>query len=56
MNVRGQLYAPVILTPGKNAGTHWRGGSVVHRAGLDVLEKRKISCAYQNSNPTLFSL
>jgi hypothetical protein len=33
---------PGHFTPGENAsGTHWIGGWVDHRAGLDNLEKRK---------------
>jgi hypothetical protein len=32
-------------------GTHWTGGWVGPRAGLDIVEKRKISCHYRESNP-----
>jgi hypothetical protein len=35
--------------------THWIGGWVGPRASLDV-EKRKISCPYQASNPPACSL
>jgi len=31
--------------------THRIGRWVGHRASLDVLEKRKISCLYKDSNP-----
>jgi hypothetical protein len=38
----GQLHAPGRFTPGKRApGTHWIGGWVDLRAGLDDLEKRE---------------
>jgi hypothetical protein len=30
--------------------THWTGSRFVVRTGLDVAEKRKISCLYRNSN------
>jgi hypothetical protein len=36
---------------GKNSGTCWIGDWVGPRAGLDVLEKRKISFLYRDSNP-----
>jgi hypothetical protein len=35
--VSGQLHAPADLPPGKS--THWIGGWVDHRAGLDDVEK-----------------
>jgi hypothetical protein len=31
--------------------THWIGGGVCPRAGLDAVEKRKISCPCRESNP-----
>jgi hypothetical protein len=31
--------------------THYVGGWVVPRAGLDTVERRKISCPCQESNP-----
>jgi len=35
--VSGQPHASARLHPRKEAvGTHWMGGSVAHRAGLDV--------------------
>jgi hypothetical protein len=42
MEVSGQLHAPARFTPGERApGTHWIGGWVGPRAGLDDVEKRK---------------
>jgi hypothetical protein len=38
----GQLHAPAALPPGKQPpNTHWIGGWVVPRTGLDDVEKRK---------------
>jgi hypothetical protein len=38
----GQLHAQAALPPGKEPpGTHWIGGWVGPRAGMDDLEKRK---------------
>jgi hypothetical protein len=40
--VSGQLHVPAALPPGeKDPDTHWIGGWVDPRAGLDDLEKRK---------------
>jgi hypothetical protein len=36
-----QFQAPAALPPGKIPGTHWIGGWVDPRAGLDEMEKRK---------------
>jgi hypothetical protein len=42
MKVSGQLHAPAALPRGKKSpGTHWIGGWVDPRAGLDDVEKRK---------------
>jgi hypothetical protein len=50
MEVNGQLNTPVGLTPGERApGTHWIGGWVGPRGGLDA--KEKSSCSCQESNP-----
>jgi len=38
MEVRNHLHTPATLPP----GTHWIGGWVGSRAGLDVVVKRKI--------------
>ena len=35
--------APAALPLGKNPGTHWMGGWVDPRTGLDIMEKMKIS-------------
>jgi len=35
MKVIGQLHAATALRPGKNPSTHWAGGWVGHRVGLD---------------------
>jgi hypothetical protein len=37
--VSGQLHAPAALPPGKRPGTHFIGGWVDPRAGLDDMEK-----------------
>jgi hypothetical protein len=43
---------PGRLTPGERAsGTPWVGGWVGPRAGLDAVEKRKISSPRRESNP-----
>jgi hypothetical protein len=46
MGVGGQLHAPAALTPGKRPGTHFIGGWVGPRTGLDGCEK---SCPYRDS-------
>jgi hypothetical protein len=57
MEVIGHLHAAAAFTLGERAtGTHYIGGWVGPRAGLDVTEKRKISCLYQEWNPELSSL
>ena len=44
-------FTPRPLYPRKNnAGTHWIGGWISFRAGLEIL-KRKISCPGRASNP-----
>jgi hypothetical protein len=40
--VSGQLHVPAVLPPGKSPGTHFIGGCVDPRAGLDDMEKWKI--------------
>jgi hypothetical protein len=53
MEVSGQLHAPATLLPGKEPpGTHWIGGWVGPRAGLDMVEKRKFSIWTKLLNPT----
>jgi len=44
-------FRTATLTPRKNPGFYRRWGLVICSAGLDVLEKRKISCPYGDSNP-----
>jgi len=51
MEVSGQLYVLAALPLGNNSGTNLVGGWVDPRAGLGVLEKRKISCSYRDLNP-----
>jgi hypothetical protein len=48
MGVSGQRHAPA--TPG-TPGTHWLGGWVCLRAGLDAGAGRKILCPCRGSNP-----
>jgi len=42
MEISGQLQALAGLPPGRALGTHWIGGWVGPRAGLNAVEKRKI--------------
>jgi 4-amino-4-deoxy-L-arabinose transferase-like glycosyltransferase len=45
---------PGRFTPGKKPpGTHWLGGWVAPRAGLDAVEKRKIPSLLRESNPPI---
>jgi len=44
MEVCGQLHNPTALPLGRNPGTHQIEGWVGLRAGIGILEKRKISC------------
>jgi hypothetical protein len=48
--VSGQLHAPAALLPGKTPGTHWIGGWVGPRAGLDAVV-RKIPSPYRDLKP-----
>jgi hypothetical protein len=41
LEVSGQLHAPAALAPEKSPGTHFIGGWVDPRAGLDDMEKWK---------------
>jgi hypothetical protein len=51
MGVRGQRHAPAALYPrGKTPGTHWIGGRVGPRAGLDAGARRKILYPCRGSN------
>jgi len=50
--VIGQLHAPAALFPGERApGTHWIGGLVGARAGLDALSKRKFPSLHRDLKP-----
>jgi hypothetical protein len=45
MGVSGQRHAPAALCPGERTpGTHWAGGWVGRRAGLDTEVRGKILC------------
>jgi hypothetical protein len=55
MAFSGQLHAPVALPPGTNPSTHRIGWWVGPSLGLDVLEKRKISCRDRDSNSEISS-
>jgi hypothetical protein len=51
---RGESSAsrPSHFTPGERfPGTHWIGGLVGPRVGLDNVEERKISCPCRELNP-----
>jgi hypothetical protein len=48
--VSGQRHAPAALYPReRNPGTHWTGGWVGSKAGLDTEVRGKISCLCQGS-------
>jgi hypothetical protein len=52
MGVSGQHHAPAALYPEERTpGTHWTGGWVGPRAGLDTDARRKILCLCRGSNP-----
>jgi hypothetical protein len=54
MEVIGQLHVPAALPPGKEPPvTHWTGGWVGPRAGLDAVVKRKILSPCRQSNPPI---
>jgi hypothetical protein len=42
MEVSGRLHASAALPPGKKPCTHWIGGWVGRRAGLDAVARREI--------------
>jgi hypothetical protein len=49
MEMSGELYAPaVLLHENSPPGTHWMGGWVGPKAGLDAVEKIKKSCPAGN--------
>jgi len=41
MEVSGEIHTPAALLPGKEPGTHWIGGWVGPRVGLDAVAKRR---------------
>jgi hypothetical protein len=53
MEVSGQLHASDISHPPRERapGTHWIGGCLSPRAGLDAVVKRKIPSPCRDSNP-----
>jgi hypothetical protein len=56
MDVNRQLQAPDRYTPGESdTGTHWIGGRVGPRAGLDAVEKRKSHALAGNLTPAVHS-
>jgi hypothetical protein len=46
-----ELHIPAVFPLWKSPSTHWIGVWVGSRASLDILEKRKIFCPCQDSNP-----
>jgi hypothetical protein len=54
MEVSGELHDSAALSQGNTFGTHWIGGFVELRAGLDTVEERKISCLCRESIPAIF--
>jgi hypothetical protein len=53
MEVGGKLHAQAALSPEKDPPpprTHWIEGWSGPEAGLDVVERRNISCPYRKSN------
>jgi hypothetical protein len=46
----GQLHAPAASPHRQSPGPHLTGGWMGSRAGLDAVEKRKISYPYRESN------
>jgi len=57
MEVSDQIHAPAALSPGKGPlRTHWIGGWVGPRAGLDAMVKRKIPSPQHRSLPSTWWL
>jgi hypothetical protein len=51
MGLSGERHAPATLYPGERTpGTHWTGGWVGPKAGLDAEARRKILCLCRGSN------
>jgi hypothetical protein len=53
MEVSGHPHDPAALPAGRVLGTHWIGGWVGLRAGLDKMVKRKIPSPCRDSNPPI---
>jgi hypothetical protein len=52
LTLQNSASRPGRFFPGERGpGIHWRGAWVGPRAGLDAVEKRKISCPCRGSNP-----
>jgi hypothetical protein len=52
MKLSGQFNPSGSFTPEEGApGTHWVGGCVDPRGGLDAVEKRKVFCTCRESKP-----
>jgi hypothetical protein len=50
MEVNGQLHPPAVLTSGERApSSHSVEGWAGPRAGLNIMEKRRIYCPYRES-------
>jgi hypothetical protein len=57
MGVSGQRHAPAALYSGEGAaGTHWTGGWVGPRAGLDAKARRKSSASVGDRTPVVQSV
>lgn len=58
MEVNSELYTPTALPlPGEGSSdTHWIGGLLGLRTGLDVLEKRKITSVGESNSSVLTEL
>jgi hypothetical protein len=54
MEVSGELHAPNRFTFKERApNTHWIGGWVGFRAGLEAVEQKKVSCPAGNLTPSV---
>jgi hypothetical protein len=53
MEVVGQLHALAALPPGERASSHWIGGWVGLRAGVEVWRREKSLAAYGNRTPAV---
>jgi hypothetical protein len=54
MEVSCQLHVPAALLPGKEPpGTHWIGGRVGPRAGLDMVKAKVVSVLFLTEHHTM---